>query len=153
MKVISTLFNLLAGLVLTRFTISKFATWPVSVAAFEDMAKPIGIDPTLFRIGTGFIIGFAALAFFTNVALILWGKIKTDRGCALFIVNNLYAIGAMTGALFSEFFLRSATKWPLVYIAAAIVVIAALNLAPHFSKIRPLLKTMGRGNAIASSEG
>ncbi len=140
MKYVSLLLNVLAGLILTRFTVSKFAAWPISVAAFEDMAKPLGIDPTMFRIGTGFIIGFAALSFFINAALILWKKSAHDRGLLVFLTGNLYALGAMTGALFSEFFLRSVTKWPLVYIAVAIMVISVLNLLPHLGKLPSLLK-------------
>ncbi|MBK1830706.1 hypothetical protein JIN77_08210 [Verrucomicrobiaceae bacterium R5-34] len=149
MKYLSILFNLLAGLILTRFTISKFAAWPVSVAAFEDMAKPLGIDPTMFRIGTGFIIGFATLAFFTNVVLIALRKQREGKGLLWFAANNLYAIGAMTGALLSEFFLRTEVKMPLVYIAIAVMVVAIVNLLPHLGKFRPLLASRGLVKASA----
>ncbi|WP_435894119.1 hypothetical protein [Oceaniferula spumae] len=140
MKIILSLLNLLAGLVLVRFTISKFAAWPISVAAFEDMAKPLGIDPTMFRIGTGFIIGFAALFFFVNAILILRKCLERNQCVRLFTIANLYGIGAMVGALFSEFFLRTEVKWMLVYIAAAIICIALINLFSHRQKITNLLK-------------
>jgi hypothetical protein len=56
-------------------------------------------------------------------------------------ISGLYATGAMTGALFSEFFLRSNPKWPLVYIATAIVVIAVVNLLSRYSKISQVLRS------------
>ena len=38
------------GCLLVRFSLSKLMAWPISVKAFIEMAKPIGIDPTFFRI-------------------------------------------------------------------------------------------------------
>lgn len=144
MKITLSVLNLLAGLILTRFTISKFAAWPISVAAFNDMAKPLGIDPTLFRIGTGFIIGYAAISFFVNCALLLLNKVEQRKPTILFAFNNVYAIGAMIGALFSEFFLRSEIKWMLVYIAIAVIAIATANLLKHrFTILSTLYKQTG----------
>lgn len=141
MKPLLILLNSLSGLVLVRFTISKFAAWPVSVAAFVDMAKPLGIDPTVFRIGTGFVIGYASISLFTNALILLLKKEGNEKCKLLFTFNSLYATGAMTGALFSEFFLRSTPKWPLVYIATAIVVIAVGNLLSRYSKVPQLLRS------------
>lgn len=114
--------NLMAALVLTRFTISKFAAWPVSVAGFVDMAKPLGIDPTLFRIGTGFVIGFAALSHVVNAVII--ARESTTKATPLLALNVLYSTGAMTGALLAEFFLRSTVKWPLVGIALGVLFVS-----------------------------
>ncbi len=140
MKIALAIFNLLAGLILTRFTVSKFAAWPISVAAFNDMAKPLGIDPTFFRIGTGFIIGYAAISFFTNFLLLLLNKVEQRKTTVLFAFNNVYAIGAMIGALLSEFFLRTEIKWMLVYIAIAVISIAAANLLKYRNVALPLLR-------------
>lgn len=135
MKPLLTLLNSISGLVLVRFTVSKFAGWPVSVAAFVDMAKPPGIDPTFFRIATGFVIGYASISLFTNALVLLFRMEGNKKARLLFTFNSLYATGAMVGALFSEFYLRSNPKWPLVYIATAIVVVAAANLFSRYSKL------------------
>lgn len=148
MKLLLILLNSLSGLVLVRFTVSKFAAWPVSVEAFVDMAKPLGIDPTFFRIGTGFVIGYACISFFTNALILLLKKDSSEKSRLLFTFNSLYATGAMTGALFSEFFLRSAPKWPLVYIAIAIVIIAITNLLSRYSKIPQYLQSHDRDEAL-----
>ncbi|QDS99605.1 hypothetical protein [Adhaeretor mobilis] len=140
MKPLLIVLNSISGLVLLRFTVSKFAAWPVSVAAFVDMAKPLGIDPTFFRISTGFVIGYAAISFFVNALILLMKKEGSEKFNLLFTFNSLYATGAMTGAIFSEFFLRSNPKWQLVYIAITIVVIAAVNLLSRYSKISQVLK-------------
>ncbi|MGJ8672208.1 hypothetical protein [Rubritalea sp.] len=134
MKKILVPLNILAGLALVRFTVSKFAAWPISVAAFEDMAKPIGLDPTFFRISTGFVIGFASLSFFINAVLLLTNKIQTPPYRNLFCTNILYATGAMSGALLAEFFLRSHAAWPLVYIAISILIITAMNAIASLRK-------------------
>ncbi|WP_166831748.1 hypothetical protein [Thalassoroseus pseudoceratinae] len=147
MKPLLAVLNLLSGLILVRFTVSKFAAWPVSVAAFVEMAKPLGIDPTVFRIATGFVIGYAALSFFANSLILLLKKEGNGKCKLLYTFNSLYAIGAMTGALVSEFFLRSAPKWPLVYIAIGIVVIAATNLLLRDRKTSRGL--LGTGSDVA----
>tara|TARA_R110002072_G_scaffold303069_1_gene492552 strand:- start:23223 stop:23687 length:465 start_codon:yes stop_codon:yes gene_type:complete len=135
MKPLLILLNSISGLVLVRFTVSKFAGWSVSVAAFVDMAKPLGIDPTFFRITTGFVIGYASISLFTNALILLLKMEDNEKSRLLFTFNSLYGTGAMAGALFSEFFLRSNPKWPLVYIATAIVVVAAANLFSRYSKL------------------
>ncbi|MDF3130577.1 hypothetical protein P0Y35_15320 [Kiritimatiellaeota bacterium B1221] len=127
-KTMLILLNVMTALILTRFTVSKFAAWPESVAGFVDMAKPLGIDPTFFRITTGFIIGFAVLFFLSNVLILI--RMKNAQGGFIrwFTFNNLYALGAMTGALLAEFFLRSSVKWMLVYIALGVILVSILNL-------------------------
>ncbi|MCR9117582.1 MAG: hypothetical protein NXI22_11610 [bacterium] len=148
MKPLLIVLNLMSGLVLVRFTVSKFAAWPISVAAFVDMAKPLGIDPTLFRIGTGFIIGYASLSLFTNCLILLLKKDRNEKFKLLYTFNSLYATGAMTGALFAEFFLRSNPKWPLVYIAIGIVVVAVVNLLSRYSKLPELLFSKSSQKAL-----
>ncbi len=140
MKILLIMLNFLAGLILTRFTISKFAAWPVSVAAFEDMAKPLGIDPTFFRIGTGFVIGFAMLAFFVNCLILVFKKERHGFFLRLFAFNSLYGLGAMLGALFAEFFLRTEVKWMLVYYATGIIIVSLANLATHYKVILNALR-------------
>ena len=144
MKPLLIVLNFISGLVLVRFTISKFAAWPVSVAAFVDMAQPLGIDPTIFRIATGCVIGYASLSFFTNSLILLLKKEGNEKPRLLYTFNSLYATGAMIGALLSEFLLRTNPKWPLVYIATAIVVIAVVNVLSRYSKIPQLLRSPGR---------
>ncbi len=144
MKALLIFLNLIAGSILIRFTISKFAAWPVSVAGFVDMAKPIGVDPTFFRIATGFIIGFAALSFFINCLIILLRKEDYSKYLLLFTFNNLYSTGAMLGALLSEFFLRSSVKWLLVYIAIGIVFITMLNLVTSYRKVTQALRNKNK---------
>ncbi|TWT84607.1 hypothetical protein CA13_60870 [Planctomycetes bacterium CA13] len=148
MKPLLIVLNSISGLVLIRFTISKFAAWPVSVAAFVDMAKPLGIDPTFFRIATGFVIGYAAISFFANSLILLLKKEGNEKFKLLYTFNSLYATGAMMGALFSEFFLRTAPKWPLVYIATAIVTIAVVNLLSRYSNISQVLRSQGSNETL-----
>lgn len=133
MKLFLIALNLISGLVLSRFTISKFAAWPQSVAGFVDMAKPIGIDPTFFRIATGFIIGYAMIALVTNGVLLLL-KTRSEKLRLLFTFNGFYAAGAMLGALVSEFALRSTAKWPLVDIAIGILIVAGVNLVSGYGR-------------------
>ena len=150
MKPLLIVLNLISGLVLTRFTISKFAAWPVSVEAFVDMARPLGIDPTFFRIATGFVIGYAAISFFTNGLILLLKKERNEKAKLIYTFNSLYAIGAMTGALFSEFLLRTAPKWPLVYIAIGIVALAVVNLLSRYSGFPQVIRRWGNNVTLTS---
>lgn len=151
MRTLLIILNAISGLVLVRFTVSKFAAWPVSVEAFIDMARPLGIDPTFFPVATGFVIGYAAVSFFTNALILLLKKERIEKIKLLYTFNCLYATGAMTGAVFSEFLLRSAPKWPLVYIAIGIVVVALTNLLSRFSNFPQLLRKCGR-HAVLSPQ-
>ncbi|WFB35266.1 hypothetical protein P3T73_13965 [Kiritimatiellota bacterium B12222] len=105
------------------------------------MAKPLGIDPTFFRITTGFIIGFAMISFLCNCYIILKMKYAQTGMIRLFTFTNVYALGAMTGALLAEFFLRTDVKWMLVYIALAVIFTASLNLITFGRKITETLFT------------
>jgi len=132
MKIILFVSNLLMGTVLSRFAISKLAGWDISVKAFIEMAQPLGIDPTFFRIFTGIVILTVVLAYLSTAIFTLF---ETKIESALKIpyrrfaqYSNLLGLLTMTGALLSEFFLRVNPKWMLVYIAAGIIVLSAVNL-------------------------
>src|SRR5690606_6747811 len=115
--------------VLVRFVISKLFAWPISVAAFIEMAQPIGIDPTFFRIFTGLTLSVVVVGYSTSLVLLAKnGLPKTKESLYLVQASNLLGIAVMTGALLSEFLLRVEPKWPLVVIAAAIVIFSTLNL-------------------------
>ena len=124
--------NLLMGSILSRFAISKLTGWEISVKAFIEMAKPLGIDPTFFRISTGILIsavvvGYLATAIFSllkNKAIIK-SKISFTKWATL---TNLFGLLTMVGALIAEFSLRVEPKWLLVYIASGIVLFSAINL-------------------------
>ena len=129
MNIFAKITTLLSGLLLVRFVISKFFAWPVSVQAFIEMAKPIGIDPTFLRLFTGVIIFIACVGFLINFYLLIRAKVKTQSKELLYtIFFYLYGIGAMTGALAAEFFLRDQPKIPLVIIASFILITSIINL-------------------------
>lgn len=117
------------AVVLVRFAISKLFAWPVSVAAFVEMAKPIGIDPTFFRIFTGITLTVVIAGYLSSLYLVTRKRFPKKKEW-LYLVrgSNLLGASVMVGALLSEFFLRTHPKWPLVYIATAIVTFSALNL-------------------------
>lgn len=131
MKAFLFITNLLMGLVLSRFAISKLAGWEISVKAFVEMAKPLGIDPTLFRISTGFLIlaittGYLATALFTG----LLGKVDIKIPYTSFSqASNLLGLLTMVGALIAEFSLRVEPKWLLVYIAVGVILLSTINLS------------------------
>ena len=112
------------GFLLIRFALSKLFAWPISVAAFVEMAKPIGIDPTFFRLFTGVLITVICLGYFTDFFLIIAGKVNKT----FMKYTNLLGMGVMVGALGAEFFLRVEPKWPLVFIAGLIITLSAINL-------------------------
>ena len=119
----------LNGLLFVRFVVSKFMAWPVSVEAFIEMAQPIGVDPTVFRLTTGVIILSACLAYFTIFYLLMTGKVKENTKTLIYSVFfNCYGIGVMIGALSAEFLLRDHAKVPLVIIALFILITSAINV-------------------------
>ena len=129
MNIFVRVITFLSALLLVRFVLSKFLAWPVSVQAFIEMAKPIGIDPTFFRLFTGVIILIACLGYFTTFYLMIRNKIKNHSKELLYVLFfNLYGIGAMAGALAAEFFLREHPKVPLVVIAIFIVITSMINI-------------------------
>lgn len=124
--------TLLMGLVLSRFAISKLTGWEISVQAFIEMAKPLGIDPTFFRISTGILISvvfiaYLLTAFFTLVRNKVELPFKLDYYNLAFFTNT-FGLLTMVGALFSEFLLRVEPKWLLVYIATGVIIFSAINI-------------------------
>lgn len=122
--------NLLMGTVLSRFAISKLAGWEISVNAFIEMAKPLGIDPTFFRIFTGIIISAVVFGYFSTVIYSLF-KNKADfkipfNNWAIF--TNIFGLLTMVGALIAEFSLRVQPKWLLVYIALGVILFSGINI-------------------------
>ncbi len=129
MNIFVKITTLLSGLLLIRFVLSKFFAWPVSVQAFIEMAKPLGIDPTFFRLFTGVIILIACLGFLISFYLLLRRKVKNQSKELIYTVFfYLYGIGAMSGALLAEFILRDEPKILLVIIALFIVITSIINL-------------------------
>lgn len=125
--------SLIMGSILSRFAISKLTGWEISVKAFIEIAKPLGIDPTFFRISSGILISIIVIAFLTTSLLTLYkDKINFPNKFSfynlVFFANSL-GILVMFGALFSEFFLRIQLKWVLVYIAIGIILFSSINLA------------------------
>ena len=131
-KIILFTTNLLMGLVLSRFAISKLTGWEISVNAFIEMAKPLGIDPTFFRIFTGIVILSIVIGYLTSALFTLFqnkiessGKINYNVFVKL---ANLAGLLTMVGALLAEFFLRVQPKYLLVYIAIGVILFSAINL-------------------------
>lgn len=117
------------GLLLVRFSISKLFAWPISVKAFIEMAKPLGIDPTFFRLFTGVLITSICLGYFTSFYLVLSKKYNASiKNIPTILLFNLLGIGVMIGALISEFTLRVEPKWPLVIIALCIILFSIFNI-------------------------
>ncbi len=122
--------NLAMGLVLSRFVISKLTGWEISVNAFIEMAKPLGIDPTFFRISTGIVLLFVVLGYFTTA---LYTLLKNKLALKvpypqLGKLVNLGGLLTMVGALLAEYFLRVEPKWLLVYIAISVILLSTINL-------------------------
>lgn len=130
MKTLVVITNLISGLLLVRFSISKLFAWPISVTAFVEMAKPLGIDPTFFRLSTGVLITAICLGYLTNFILLVTKKEKLSlKGYPFIMLSNLLGIGVMIGALISEFALRVEPKWPLVIIASVIILFSIFNIS------------------------
>ena len=122
--------NLLMGMILSRFAISKLTGWDISVKAFIEMAKPLGIDPTFFRIFTGIIISAIVIGYLSTAIYSLYKngarfKIPFTNWA---IIANLFGLLTMIGALIAEFSLRVQPKWLLVYIALGVILFSALNI-------------------------
>jgi len=130
--------SLLMGLVLIRFAISKLAGWDISVAAFIEMAQPLGIDPTLFRLTTGVQIALLCLSYLATAIYspfehktFLANRLNFKR---LSLFANLFGFVTMSGALLAEFFLRVEPKWLLVYIASGIIIFSSINIGLIINK-------------------
>ena len=124
--------NLLMGTVLSRFAISKLTGWDISVKAFIEMAKPLGIDPTFFRIFTGIVISAVVLGYLATAVFSLLKKNALMNAKIPFSLwatfTNLFGLLTMVGALMAEFFLRVQPKMLLVYIASGIILFSAINI-------------------------
>jgi len=124
--------NLLMGTVLSRFAISKLAAWDISVKAFIEMAKPLGIDPTFFRIFTGIVISAVVLGYLATAFFSLSKKNSIMRSKIPFKIwatfTNLFGLLTMIGALTAEYSLRVQPKMLLVYIALGIIFFSAMNI-------------------------
>jgi len=124
--------NIFMGIVLSRFAISKLAGWEISVKAFIEMAEPLGIDPTFFRISTGLVIAAVVIGYISTAIFSLLRSISVvkfqNRFTKLATFTNLLGLLTMTGALIAEFSLRVQPKWLLVYIAITIIILSVLNI-------------------------
>ncbi len=124
--------SLLMGLVLSRFAISKLAGWEISVKAFIEMAKPLGIDPTFFRVFTGIIIAAVVIGYFSTAFFSLISKTSVVNSKIPFagwvVFTNIFGLFVMSGALVAEFSLRVQPKLLLVYIAVAIIIFSIINI-------------------------
>ncbi len=119
----------LNGLLLIRFSLSKLFAWPISVQAFIDMARPIGIDPTFFRIFTGIIISTICLGYFISFYILIKNKTQENVRKLIYVAFfNFLGAMVMIGALGAEFLLRTEPKWPLVIIAFFIIITSVYNL-------------------------
>jgi hypothetical protein len=129
--------NLLSGILLIRFSLSKLFAWPISVKAFIEMAKPIGIDPTFFRLFTGVVITTICLGYFYSFYLLFRNKVQPNtKEVTYSMFFNFIGAGVMIGALTAEFLLRVEPKWPLVFIALFIVITSVINFS-NLKKIQP----------------
>lgn len=124
--------NLLMSAVLSRFAISKLAGWEISVNAFVEMAQPLGINPTYFRLSTGILISavvvgylITAISALLNKSSFINSEISFKKGAIFF---NLFGLITMVGALVAEFSLRLQPKWLLVYIALSIILLSTANI-------------------------
>ncbi|MBK5209015.1 MAG: hypothetical protein JJE44_05845 [Flavobacteriaceae bacterium] len=104
--------NLLMGMVLSRFAISKLAGWEISVKTFIEMAKPLGIDSTFFRVFTGIIISAVVIGYLSTAIFSLFRN-KADLKSKIPFINwaiftNLFGALTMVGA-YSRVFIKSAT--------------------------------------------
>ena len=132
MKKIVFITNLLMGIVLSRFAISKLAGWEISVNAFIEMAKPIGIDPTFFRVFTGIIISAVVIGYLSTAIFSLFSN-KASLNVKIPYKNwgtfsNIFGLLTMIGALIAEFSLRVQPKWLLVYIALGVILFSVINI-------------------------
>jgi len=133
-KVIFSLTSFLSGAVLIRFSLSKLFAWPISVKAFIEMAGPLGIDPTFFRLSTGVLITTICLGYFINFFLLITKK--SERNVKTILGANLLGTGVMIGALGAEFFLRVTPKLPLVFIAIFIIITSLVQIIHFYPQLK-----------------
>ncbi|WP_338813396.1 hypothetical protein V9L05_18650 [Bernardetia sp. Wsw4-3y2] len=141
-KIYITISSLLSGLILSRFAISKLTGWEISVKAFIEMAKPLGIDPTFFRIFTGVLILVVFISYLITAIYTFFQDKEFLSHRINYYVFGIFAhtLGLLTmvGALIAEFALRVEPKWLLVFIALGIVISSAINLMIFNKKLKTL---------------
>lgn len=120
------------GLILTNFAFSKLLGVKDVVTQFNEMAKPLGINPDFFRLFTGAVILVISVSYLVSAGINLFKankklSLKTNE-YRLNVFANSSGIIVMSGALLAEFFLRSTPKIPLVLLAALIILISTMNL-------------------------
>lgn len=91
------------------------------VEQFIEMAKPIGVDPTFFRMSTGVLLLIIAVLYILSALGVIFKSKKPNP------LVYLLGIGIMLGALLSEFLLRTEPKWMLVVIALFITTFSTIN--------------------------
>jgi len=130
-KITVALTSFLMALVLSRFAISKLTGWEISVKAFIEMAEPLGINPTFFRVATGILISFLVIFYTISFAYTFiqhkFPRFSSVNYFTFSTVANLLGIGTMIGALLAEYFLRVQPKMLLVYIAIAVIIFSTIN--------------------------
>lgn len=130
-KIVVSITSLLMGIILIRFSISKLAGWEISVNAFIEMARPLSINPTSFRLFTGVQITILCLSYIATAFYTLFQHKPLFSSrlnyFKLSVFANIFGFITMVGALLAEFFLRVQPKWPLVYIATGIIIFSMLN--------------------------
>ena len=103
------------AIILSRFAISKLAGWDVSIEAFIEMAKPLGINSSFFRISTGILILAVVLGYLATAIYSLIRKNVENNYKISFTkwatYANLLGLATMVGALIAEFSLRAQPKW------------------------------------------
>ena len=132
MKKLLFITNILMAVVLSRFSISKLAGWEISVQAFIEMAKSLGINPTFFRISTGILITIVVIGYFATAIFSLLNKAYKSNTTVPFTkwatYANILGLLTMVGALIAEFSLRVQPKWLLIYIAIGIILLSIVNI-------------------------
>jgi len=124
--------SLVIGMILIFFSLSKLTGAPQTVEQFEQMAKPIGLNPTFFRSSTGLILLIVAYLYIASGGIDIM-KIKKPNSLKLnhyklMLFTNIFGVIAMFGALGAEFFLRTSPKYPLVFLSSAIIFSSIANL-------------------------
>ncbi|QZT35847.1 hypothetical protein K5X82_11130 [Halosquirtibacter xylanolyticus] len=127
-RIVYTISNLFIGLIFLRFSISKLLGFPSAVKGFEDMAKPLHIDPDLFRFGIGSTMLVVCISCLLVTVLSFFRSLNNKMSINLGYVSSVGVILSMIGAMFSELFLRTNPVWPLFYLGGSIVLLGLYNI-------------------------
>lgn len=122
-KIILITTSILMGLVLLRFSLSKILGEEESVNQFIEMAKPIGVNPTFFRVFIGGIMLIVSVLYLVNAIFVI-----KKRELPAYL-DKVYLLGVliMLGALMSEFLLRVSPKYSLVILSLIIIGFSSIN--------------------------